>query len=298
MQHHRLEFPGNCRNNLARGARRFGHLLHRQGQRGVRAERDGAREHLVKNNPEAVNVRCRSQRRGARALFRRHVTWRADDRAHLRQCLVIVIIVFVDRELGDAKVQHLDHRRQVRALLNENVCRLQIPMNQLRVVRRAHRRARLQHERHRARGIERRFVRQQVAQRATFEQFHHDVEPAVFGCAKVVHRNGIGMMHATSRARFAAKPFLRRLVADEPLAENLYGHRTIDQQMSCAIDRAHAATAERLLQTILAVEHLADQRIDRNIRDGVVGPQRREVIRTDVHIVGKLPATSGALKHD
>src|SRR6266404_969399 len=67
--------------------------------------------------------------------------------------------------------------------------------------------------------------------------------------------------------------------------------------MRGAIDSTHAATAERLFQAILPVEDPADERIDGPVRDCVVGPQRREVVRAHVHIVRKLPAASGALKH-
>jgi hypothetical protein len=68
--------------------------------------------------------------------------------------------------------------------------------------------------------------------------------------------------------------------------------------MRGAIDSAHAAAAEAFIQTVFVVKDAPNQRIDRNIGNRFVSSQRREVIWTDVYVVGELAATSGALQHD
>src|SRR5438034_10160707 len=103
------------------------------------------------------------------------------------------------------------------------------------------------------------------------------------------------MMHASGRTRFATKALLRGLVTHESLTQDFDCDRSIDQQMRGAIDSTHAASAESLVQTILAVEDSTNQRIDQNVGDRGIGLQRCEVVGTHVHVVRKLPATSGTL---
>ena len=134
-------------------------------------------------------------------------------------------------------------------------------------MRGAHGRARLQHERNRARGIERCFARQQIAQRAALQQLHHDVKPTVGGHAEIGDRYRVRMMHASGRARLPAKSLLRCFVTDEPLAENFDSHRAFDQQMRGPVNRAHPAAAEPLVQAIFAVERLTNQWVNWNIGD-------------------------------
>ena len=83
--------------------------------------------------------------------------------------------MFFNGELCHAKIEDLHNRGKISPLFDENICRFKIAMNQSSLMRGADGRACLQHERNGARGIERRFVREQVTQRATLEQFHHDV---------------------------------------------------------------------------------------------------------------------------
>src|SRR5437588_11135400 len=105
------------------------------------------------------------------------------------------------------------------------------------------------------------------------------------------------MMHAAGGARLALKSQLRGLVTDKTLAENLDSHRAFDEQMRGAINRSHPTAAEAFVQAILAVECLAYQRVKRNVGNRRICLKRGEIVRTDVYIIGKLPAASWALKH-
>ena len=106
------------------------------------------------------------------------------------------------------------------------------------------------------------------------------------------------MLHATGGARFTAKALLCRLISHESLTENFQRDGTINQQMRRTIDSPHAATAQALVQTILAFKRSTYEWIDGNIRDRGVGLQRRVIARAHEHIIRKLPAASWALKHN
>jgi hypothetical protein len=105
------------------------------------------------------------------------------------------------------------------------------------------------------------------------------------------------MLHAASRAGFAAKALLRSLISDESLAENFQRDGPIDEQVRGAINRAHASTAQNFIQAILAFEGAANQRVDGNVSNRGVSLQGIVIVGTHEHIVGKLPAASWALKH-
>jgi hypothetical protein len=105
------------------------------------------------------------------------------------------------------------------------------------------------------------------------------------------------MLHATGGAPFSTKSLLRSVVADEPLTEYFDGDRSIDQQMSRAIDRPHPAATEPLIQPVFLVEDAVQQRIDGNIGNRRIGLKGRLIGWTDEHIVRKPPAASGTLEH-
>jgi hypothetical protein len=65
------------------------------------------------------------------------------------------------------------------------------------------------------------------------------------------------MLHASGRAGLAAKSLLRRLIADESLAEDFQSDGPIDKQVRCPINGAHAASAEPFIQPVLSVKDTA-----------------------------------------
>jgi hypothetical protein len=50
---------------------------------------------------------------------------------------------------------------------------------------------------------------------------------------------------------------LRRLIADESLAEDFQSDGPIDKQVRCPINGAHAASAEPFIQPVLSVKDTA-----------------------------------------
>ncbi len=148
-------------------------------------ERRHTRQHLVENHAETVNVRSRSQLIAV-VLFRRHVTRRADHWVRVVERGYNFVII-VRRERRDTEVEHFDNRGLIGALRDENIRRLQIAMNDAGFVSRCNCGGSLQHQRDRSRCFEWGFATERLAQRATFEQFHHDVNTAFSSVTKVSH---------------------------------------------------------------------------------------------------------------
>src|SRR5205085_2832125 len=92
----------------------------------------------------------------------------------------------------------------------------------------------------------------------------HDFgEPRVVAArlAEVVDRDDVWMPQQGSRARLTTKPFDRFAAAHVLRRQDLDRHFVADVDAPRAIDRAHAARAERRKKFILRVEHAPDERI-------------------------------------
>jgi hypothetical protein len=69
------------------------------------------------------------------------------------------------------------------------------------------------------------------------------------------------MLHATGGPGLASKSLLRRLIAHKSLAQDLERDRAVNQQMRSAINGAHAAAAEPLVEAVFPFEHTALERV-------------------------------------
>jgi hypothetical protein len=69
------------------------------------------------------------------------------------------------------------------------------------------------------------------------------------------------MLHAPGGSGLASKSLLRSLIAHKPLAQDLERDRAINQQMRSAINGAHAAAAEALVEAVFSFEHTALKRV-------------------------------------
>lgn len=67
--------------------------------------------------------------------------------------------------------------------------------------------------------------------------------------------------------------------------------------MRSAINGAHPAAAKSLIQTILAIEDAAQQRIDYQVRHRGICLKRCLILRADQYFIGKLATASRALEH-
>ena len=98
---------------------------------GLRHERRAPAQELVDDHADRPDVRPRVDRSRRRHLLRRHVERGAHDGGRLRE----LRLARVEHRLRDAEIEHLDDRRAVRALGEEEVCGLEIPVNDAERVR-------------------------------------------------------------------------------------------------------------------------------------------------------------------
>src|ERR1044071_3023444 len=107
------------------------------------------------------------------------------------------------------------------------------------------------------------------------------------------------MLQATCRFCFTLKARARRFIFEEPLIENLYSNRAIDEQMACSIHRAHPTDSKWLLNAIFIVESLSNQRICSigGFGSGRVCLQRSLIDRTKLDVRRVLSSACWTKKH-
>src|SRR4026208_1048803 len=112
----------------------------------------------------------------------------------------------------------------------------------------------LEHKSHRAGGIQRGLLGQGLAGSTTLKQLHDDVNIIIRGLAEVRYGNCIGMLQSPSSLSLTTEPHLSGIVFDKTLTQNFDSHGAIDEQVSGAINSAHAAHAEPRFKPIFVVK--------------------------------------------
>src|SRR5215831_5740574 len=233
-----------------------------QGQSGVRSP---ARNHLVKNQAQTVNIRTAINLRVAIArqlapLLRRHVVRSAQHLSgHGQGCALPDLSTGDFPQFCNAEIQQLDVWLAIRGgLANHDVFGLQIAMDDTHSMRRVQ---------HAHDWIENGYglawsevsaCLQFNVESMSLDIFHDHVDHAVGSSAKIVYRDSVGMSKApgslplTSKASqpFGVVPHLRR--------QDFYGYTVAKQDVAGAKDGAHAAFAQHRLNLVLAVEDCAD----------------------------------------
>ena len=227
---------------------------HQHAQRGRIAERHVAREHLVDQHTERVEIRALVDLCAGR-LLRRHVAGRADDRARARQRRLAALLAGVLDKPGDAEVEHLDHVALTVPVDQHDVLRLEIPVHDALGVGSGESASDLRAnpqepwQRHRAARA------QGVVQRLAVDQLHRDKEPALVGRAEVVEVDGVGVLDARRGLHLAAEPGEGAAVGRQIRLQHLQRDLAPDGQLFREVDRAHAASAERPLDAVAPREH-------------------------------------------
>ena len=101
---------------------------------------------------------------------------------------------------------------------------------------------------------------QLCVERMALDVFHDHVDHAVAGGAQIINSDGIRMTKAPRRLALASKtaqpfgivPHLRR--------QDLDGHAVAEQDVTRAVDGAHAAFAQHCLDLILAIKNSVNER--------------------------------------
>ncbi len=214
------------------------------------AEGELARDHLEEQHAERVEVRVGASLLAAR-LLGRHVLGRSEHGALRREARVA-------RERGQAEVQNLHEVFAATARGEQDVVALQIAVHHAEVVRARKRCAHLlddvdaARERHRAR-------RELGRERRADEVLHHQIELAVVGLADVVDVDDVRVVDAIGGARLAQHPRAEVRLSAEVGPNQLDRDHAVDEDVSRAIDDAHAAFADARFEAIAAGDDFAER---------------------------------------
>src|SRR6185369_13058582 len=226
---------------------------------GLSLEGQNSRSHFIEYDPKRKQVRARTQRLAQR-LLGRHVrdgsqgrawTIGAPHRLRLPEGLATDTGFVAHGELRQTEIQNLG----VAALGDENICRLDIPMND--AVRMG--------------GIERvgdlySQVKQQwqwqwvvgnaLSQSRAIQILHRD-KALVLRLADFVNHADVGMIEAGGGPRFPAEPFQHRGVFGDQLGQEFKSHHPAQLNVFGLVHNAHTPAAE-LLDDAVVRDRLAD----------------------------------------
>src|SRR4030095_894144 len=86
---------------------------------------------------------------------------------------------------------------------------------------------------------------------STVNQLHRKIGLSLM-LADLMNRNDVRMAQARGRLCFAIKTLEKRRVSKRTREQRLYGHRSIETQLSRAINHAHAASGDFTQQLVVA----------------------------------------------
>ena len=242
LENYGLQLRGYTPSYLPGGPRRLVHVLHGDGDRRVGLEGHLAREHLVEDDAEGVEV-ARGADLAAHRLLRRHVPRRAEHRArpgdHIRRRGPGYA------EIGDFHVACSGH---------EHVLGLYVPVDQAPLVRRPEGVGDLD-------GHGRGGVRGQgpVPDDAVFEStaghvFHGYVVAPVFRNSPVVDLDDVRVGERRDAQGLAPEPLDELLVLRVLPAKHLHGHVSLQNIVASQEHSCHTSAAQKLGGYVAAVD--------------------------------------------
>src|SRR6266496_5442421 len=97
-------------------------------------------------------------------------------------------------------------------------------------------------------------------ERTTFNIFHHHVDRAIAGRAKVVNRHSVWVTKATRCLAFAPEPAEPLCISTYLRWKDFYRYTITKKNVARAINRSHPTFAQHRLNLVLAVEYGIDNR--------------------------------------
>jgi hypothetical protein len=221
-------------------------VLHRDPHQGLRLERDPARQHLVEQYPEGVDVGA-SVYVATHRLLRRDVVGGAEDPPRLREAVGL-------QRQRDPEIGHL----RAPIGVDQDVLRLHVPVNEHPGVRGRQPAADLDR-------VGRRLVHRQapepvdpVLERLALEILEDDVGVALV-LAGVDHRDHVRVRELGHRPRLAAEPLdLVRLIGDLRV-HDLHGHGSLEGLVASEVHGRHAAGAQLGVQAVAPRQNAANR---------------------------------------
>ena len=150
----------------------------------------------------------------------------------------------------------------VAAVNDHQIFRLEIAMDDARLVRLGQPRTDLNEEARRARKSPRPFAPEQRREIVALDELHHEIERAV-GLAEVERLHDVRVIELADRLRLEAKATNRFSLFCGLGRQHLHRGGLAEVQMLDAIDDAHAARPEPRLHAITPVDYAAQPRIGR-----------------------------------
>ena len=229
--------------------RRRREVLHRDLHRAVAGERDRAREHLVEDDAERVQVGRLVDLRAAR-LLRREVLRGADDRALLGH--------LARAGARDAEVRDL----QVPLAVDEHVVRLDVAVDEAVPVREPQRREDLPRVVDGDRHGRRPALEDQLLERLAVEVLHRDVVRPL-GLAAVVDRDDVRVREARGVLRLVPEARDELVVAGVAVVEDLDRDAPAQLLVLREVDVRHSARAELAHDAVAPVEERVEELVGR-----------------------------------
>jgi len=219
-------------------------------------QRDASGEQLEQHHAERVEVRARVDRIPQR-LFGRHVLGRAQHRAGQR--------IGAPLGVGDAEVEQLDLGRAGGSPAQEHVFRLEVAVHDLARVRGDQTGDDLLDDR-------KRFARRHVApalerlrERLAGQKLHDVVGAARRQLAAVAEVHDVGMLERRRESRFLEQATHQGVRLPRIAAQHLDRDVFVQADVATAVHDPHRARPDLLVDSVAAVDHLADEVVVRHV---------------------------------
>src|SRR5215217_8002716 len=215
-------------------------------------KRNFARQHLVENNAETVDVGTRV-RLVIRPLLRSHVKGRAHQSACLRLHIRAEQLARLD--LGQAEIEDFYAFRNRNVVLEHYVQGLQIAMDDVLPVRCSHTSGNGADELPRALRRHRSFAGQYVVKRSAFNKLHDQERHRAAHHAKVSDGDDVLMAYRCGGQRFLTKARgEHRIVTDQIRQDDFYRVWGLEKDVTRLKHDTHAALSQTTLEQIAGIE--------------------------------------------
>ena len=226
-----------------------------------------AAERLEEDRAEREDVRPAVEMRLAARLLRAHVERRAEDGTGDRERVVRVVL----EELADAEVEHLRDRDAVLHLVEVDVRRLEIAMDDAGLVRCRERIADLDHhDRELVEGHRRRLPAEGDLEREAREQLHHEEELALLRLTDVVDVDDVRVVHARGDLRLLQEASRRLGRLRDLRVHELDGDLALGERVRRRPDLGHPPASEGLVQPVFACDDVSPLHLDPSSNDRAI----------------------------
>ena len=240
------------------------HVLVGHGDRVVGDERRAARQHLVEDAAERVDVGAMVHGLAA-SLFGRRGGGSEDGGAT------------GDARPGDPVRDPQVHQLRPTVGLDHHVGRLHIAVDDPRAVCDTQGVGDPGRDRGRAGGRGSTLRPERVGERLARDTLHHEVVDPLLG-SRVVHGDEPGMREPRGRQRLTPEPFDERPVAGQPISEDLDRDRSVQDPIGREVDLGHAAAPEELADRIAVGQHPTLDRHTSRLRGGTLRPAKAAAV--------------------